>query len=296
MSPSTTSNAGSSVIRTALAWGRLLRLSLATTAAADVVGGAVYAGGGWPGMNRLWLPIAASLCVYHGGMILNDCADAERDEKTRPERPIPSGAVDPHVALGVAIVLMALGPLLANWYWSPSCLVLAGVALLAVFYDLGGRGAWTGPVLLGLCRAGNLLAAMIPFGALTSADVWLAAGYGLYVFFVSRLGRMEDGADARIGTRPAKLLFAAGACQVLPFAFGMAWTAPVAAGTIAWLGGRTHTWSRASVMQAMGSALRLLLFYSASLAWLGAGAPVALGILAIGYPTAWLLRQVFPPS
>jgi 4-hydroxybenzoate polyprenyltransferase len=273
-----------------------LRLSLATTAAADVVGGAVYSGQGWPGMGRLWLPIAASLCVYHGGMVLNDCADAERDEKTRPERPIPSGAVDPQHALVVAIVLLALGPLLANWYWGPSCLVLAGVALLAVFYDLGGRGAWIGPVLLGLCRAGNLLAAMLAFGALTTACIWLVAGYGLYVFFVSRLGRMEDGADARIGTRPAKLLLASGACQVLPFAFGLAWSAPVAAAYIGWLSWRTQIWSRAAVLQAMGSSLRLMLFYTASLAWLGGGALVALGVLAIGYPVAWLLRQAFPPS
>jgi len=107
-----TFSVGSS-IKAALAWGRLLRLSLATTAAADVVGGAVYAGQGWPGMGRLWLPIAASLCVYHGGMVLNDCADAEPDLKTRPERPIPSGAVNPQAALTVAIVLLALGPLLA---------------------------------------------------------------------------------------------------------------------------------------------------------------------------------------
>ena len=279
-----------------LAWGRLLRLSLATTAVADIVGGAVYAGRGWPGMGRLWLPILASLCVYHGGMVLNDCADAERDEKSRPERPIPSGAVNPQAALTVAIVLLALGPLLANWYPGPLSLVLASVALLAVLYDIGGRGAWIGPVLLGLCRAGNLLAGMLAFSVLTHACMWLAAGYGLYVFFVSRLGRMEDGAETRIGTRPTKLLFAAGACQVLPFAFGLAWTAPLAAAYIGWLAWRTQIWSRAAVMQAMGSVLRLLLFYTASLAWLGGGPLVALCVLAIGYPLAWILRQAFPPS
>ena len=290
-----TSSVGSS-LRAVLAWGRLLRLSLATTAAADVVGGAVYAGGGWPVQpGRLWLPIAASLCVYHGGMVLNDCADAARDLNTRPERPIPSGAVDQQIALTVAIVLLALGPLLANWYCTPSCLVLVGVSLLAALYNLGARGAWVGPVLLGLCRAGNLLAPMLAFGGLTTACLLLAGGYGLYVFFVSRLGRMEDGADARIGTRPAKLLLAAGGCQVLPFAFGLAWSAPAAAAYIGWLSWRQQVWTRAAVVQAMGSALRLLLFYTASLAWLGDWR-AAVGILAIGYPTAWLLRQVFPPS
>ncbi len=293
-----TFNAGS-FARAFVAWGRLLRLSLAPTAVADIVCGAVYAGQGWPANpGRLWLPVLASLFVYHGGMVLNDCADAERDEKTRPERPIPSGAVSPEAALTVAVVLLALGPLIANWYPYPGplSLVLLGVALLAAFYDLAPRGAWTGPVLLGLCRAGNLLAGMLAFSVLTNGCIWLAAGYGLYVFFVSRLGRMEDGADARIGTRPTKLLFAAGACQVLPFAFGLAWTAPLAAAYIGWLASRTQVWSRATVLQAMGSSLRLLLFYTASLAWLGGGALVALGVLAVGYPIAWLLRQVFPPS
>jgi 4-hydroxybenzoate polyprenyltransferase len=279
-----------------VAWGRLLRLSLVTTAAADVVGGAIYAGHGWPGASRLWLPVLASLCVYHGGMVLNDCADAERDMKTRPERPIPSGAIDQGVALTVAIVLLALGPLLANWYPGPLSLLIACVAILAVVYNLFGRGPWTGPVLLGLCRAGNLLAGMLAFGELTTICIWLVSGYGAYVFFVSRLGRMEDGADARIGTRPAKLLLAAGVCQLIPFAFGLALTAPLAAGRIGWLGWRTQVWSRASVLQAMGSSLRLLLCYTASVAWLGGGPLAGLGVLAIGYPVAWLLRQVYPPS
>jgi hypothetical protein len=49
-------------------------------------------------------------------------------------------------------------------------------------------------------------------------------------------------------------------------------------------------------MGAMGSALRLLLLYTASVAWIGGGPWPALGLLAIGYPLAWALRQVFPPS
>ena len=30
--------------------------------------------------------------------------------------------------------------------------------------------------------------------------------------------------------------------------------------------------------------------------WIGAGPEFGLGLLAVGYPVAWLLRQVFPPS
>src|SRR5258708_5799460 len=202
MSPSTTSNAGSSTRNAFLAWGRLLRLSLATTAAADVVAGA----------------------------------------------------------------------------------------------GLAGRGAWTGPLLLGLCRAGNLATGMLACGRLDAAGIWLAAGYGAYVFLVAVLGRMEDGDEQRIGRRPRVLLLGAGACQLVPLAFGLVATAPLAALRIGWLALRTRSWTRASVLSSMGSALRLLLFYTASVAWLGGGAWLALGLLAIGYPLAWVLRQVFPPS
>jgi 4-hydroxybenzoate polyprenyltransferase len=302
MSPSTTSNAGSSVRSALLGWGRLLRLSLTATAAADVVAGAVFEAGGWPGWGRIWLPILASLCVYHGGLVLNDWADAEQDFDTRPGRPIPSGAVAPEAALAVAVALLALGPLLANWYSGKASVLLAAVSIFAAVYDLAGRGPWTGPLLLGLCRAGNLLAGMIAFGPPTSAGTCLAAGYGAYVFLISRLGRMEDGDEARIGMRPRTLLVGAGVCQLVPLAVGLTAsaaipaTAPVAAGLLGWIGLRTRSWSRGTVLEAMGSALRLLLFYSASVAWAGGGPLIGLALLAAGYPLAWLLRQVFPPS
>src|SRR5689334_6986324 len=113
MSPSTTSNAGQTS-STLVAWGRLLRLSLATTAAADVVAGVLFSEHAWPGGLRPWLLVAGSLCVYHGGMALNDWADRVHDARVRPERPIPSGALRAGQALGVALLLLATGPLLAS--------------------------------------------------------------------------------------------------------------------------------------------------------------------------------------
>jgi len=300
-----TFNVGS-IAKTFVAWGRLLRLSLTTTVLADVIGGALFAGHGWPAVpSRLWLPVLASLCVYHGSMALNDWVDCDRDFKTRPDRPIPSLAVSQEAALSVAIVLLALGPLLANWYpgTAPLSLLVAGIAVLAVVYNLWGRGPWTGPVLLGLCRAGNLMTGMIAFGERTTACTVVALGYGVYVFLVARLGRMEDGEQAQIGMRPKPLLVGAGVCQLVPLVAGLfaspsvlAATAPIAAGWLGWLGWKTPAWSRGTVMEAMGTSLRLLIFYTASLAWIGAGPEYGLGFLAVGFSVSWLLRQVFPPS
>src|SRR5512137_294118 len=94
------------------AWGRLLRLSLAPTAAADVAAGAVAGAGAWPGRGVFVLMIA-SLCVYHGGMALNDWADRKEDRVLRPDRPIPAGGVSPPAGLAAGLALLVSGPLIA---------------------------------------------------------------------------------------------------------------------------------------------------------------------------------------
>ena len=85
-------------------WGRLLRLSLAPTAIADVVAGAFWGGaGGAPPLGELALLGLASSCTYHGGMALNDWADRAQDARVRPDRPVPSGGVNARAALIVAL-------------------------------------------------------------------------------------------------------------------------------------------------------------------------------------------------
>src|SRR5882672_4413105 len=96
-----------------LAYGRLLRLSLAPSAAADIAAGVVLASGLWPASGKPWLLMLASLCVYHGGMALNDWADRAADAQSRPTRPIPSGAISARVALVLALALLLTGPVLA---------------------------------------------------------------------------------------------------------------------------------------------------------------------------------------
>ena len=90
-----------------LALGRLLRLSLAPTALADVAAGTVLGAMTWPdGLGPFQLMLA-SACVYHGAMALNDWADRAADARTRPGRPIPSGAIAPYTALALAVTLLA---------------------------------------------------------------------------------------------------------------------------------------------------------------------------------------------
>jgi len=208
-----------------LAWGRLLRLSLAPSAVADIAAGLCL--GAWgvlPARRECLLLVAASFSVYHGGMALNDWADRATDARTRPDRPIPSGAVPARSALAVGVLLLVVGPLLAWQAARTAGLALAAVAACAALYDLAGRGPWRGPLLLALCRGGNLasgllLAQMLAGAAPQGAPrlVWEAAAlYALYVFSASRLGRLEDDEDRRpLGRRPSLYLMLCGGCLLM---------------------------------------------------------------------------------
>jgi hypothetical protein len=212
--------------------GRLLRLSLAPSAAADIAAGVVLGAGFWPPGIAPFLLIAASLCVYHGGMALNDWADRAHDEATRPERPIPSGSVPADAAALLGFTLLIAGPWIALGAARPPAFALGTVAVLAAVYDLFGRGPLRGPLLLAACRAGNLSAGLLfgraalfraeaelfPDGppGLEAACLAVPLVYGAYVFLVSRLGRLEDGEDERpLGRRPAWLAAAAATLLLL---------------------------------------------------------------------------------
>ena len=211
-----------------LTWARVLRLSLFPSAMADPIVGvflglsalAESAPTGTESAVHLGptvaLSAAASLCVYHGAMALNDWADRKVDAERGRARPLVLGLLLPGAVLLMAMVLLLLGPALAHFGGLGSHAVLAiGVAaLVAVIYDLAGRGPLLGPALLGLARGSNLI-----FGALASG--WALGGnfapaacallYGLFVFGIGRLGRMEDGEDAApLGRRPSRLLVALG--------------------------------------------------------------------------------------
>lgn len=307
----------------------MLRLSLAPTALADVAAGLVHASqGGWPADPRVWWLFPASFGVYHGALALNDWRDREHDARTRPDRPIPSGSVPSHAALVAGLALVALGLSCAALAGTTSLAWMSGVAALALAYDFFGRGRWSGPLLLAACRAGNL-GSGIAWTLARQGDldpdspVWMpCALYGLYVFFVSRMGRMEDAEDGEpIGDRPRALLVSLGVLLCAPAALSQHTAGTLASLTAGGLAAygllafavRTSEWSRALVERAMGLALRRLLVFDACvvLAWLdvdqgrrglfgldgGHWHPplVALLILA-GYPLARGLRRVFPPS
>lgn len=311
--------------------GRLLRLSLLPSAVADVTVGMLLGGAGvWPEGLSPGLLVLSSLGIYHGSMALNDWADRAEDALTRPDRPIPSGAISPVLALSVALLLIS-GGLLAAWLSGVAVgLWMSAVAACAVTYDLRGRGPTLGPLLLGLCRFGNLgggiLAAQVWSGRDGVELAWFlpAALYGSYVCLLSRLARLEDQADevlARVNVRQVALVALAPflalpiSAAFLPTAPGMVSVAACAfvcgialRGPLAFSVSRT-SWGRPDIGKLTGMLLRrLLMFTSAACLLLLDGVewgsvqaegytPILIALLVLGgYPLAHGLRRVYPPT
>jgi 4-hydroxybenzoate polyprenyltransferase len=296
------------------ALGRLLRLSLAPTAAADIAAGTVAGAGRWPAGPEPFVLILASLCVYHGGMVLNDWRDRGEDRRVRPDRPIPSGRIAAGAALILGVALLAAGPAIALLV-SPSCAAALGsAALAALLYDLGPRGAWLGPALLAFCRGANLSTGfLLGTGGSLAWPVLLAPIlYAAYVFTVSRLARLEDADEEhRRQASPALSLWIAAFALVLAPSAGILhplesrermWAALLLAGAGAagLIQAARHTgpWSGDDVTWATGLALRRLLVFTGAVALSagGSAAWIVAGAILCGYPISFALRGVFPPS
>lgn len=181
------------------AYLELVRLPNLFTAAADVVMGflATHPELGAGDGTRLRLLVASSCCLYAAGVTLNDVFDRHLDAEERPERPIPSGRVPLAAAwvlgfslLGVGVLAAAAAALLAGS--SRPALVAALLATLILLYDAVLKPTPTGPLVMGGCRAANVLLGMSLFESGWLGCHWLAAGaIGVYVVGLTWLARTE---------------------------------------------------------------------------------------------------------
>ncbi len=198
-------------------YAQLVRLPNLPTALADIALGFLATGslaerGRWPVYVLL---LAASACLYCGGMVWNDFFDRDLDKDERPDRPIPSGQIAPRQAALFGAGLLAAGVgfaflagLLAGGWLTPT--VLALLLTGAIFlYDGWLKRTLLGPVGMGACRFLNVMLAVSPAAALLpTRGLYLAFVVGLYIAGVTWLARTE----ARVSNRTALL---AAACVML---------------------------------------------------------------------------------
>lgn len=168
-----------------MSWAELLKLGRVSnlpTVWTNGLTGLVLGGGALLDPRTLPLLIALSL-FYVAGMYLNDAFDAEIDQKERPERPIPSGAIDLRTVFAASFVMFMVGLCLLTWIgfvaeggtggW-PS---LAGLVLVIsiVAYDWHHKQNPFSPYIMGVCRMMVYIAAGLCFLVPPSAWLLLAA-------------------------------------------------------------------------------------------------------------------------
>lgn len=181
-------------------WLRLLRLPNFLTIPGDILAGFLLApaaaAASW---NNLLLAIPAGLLFYAAGLVLNDLFDYAEDLRDRPTRPLPAEEIERGTAAAAALILLWVAAFLAAF---ASALRIAIPLGLCIFlYDFGlKRNRHLGSLLMGACRAGNLLlgaAAATAGDFLAPAPMAASLGLGLYVAAVTHLARNETQPGAK---------------------------------------------------------------------------------------------------
>jgi 4-hydroxybenzoate polyprenyltransferase len=143
----------------ARAYLELVRLPNLFTAVGDIVAGYLIVTQGvdvsWRSLGIL---MTASVCLYAGGVVLNDYFDRDVDAVERPERPIPSGRIHAPTALTLGLALLGLGCLCAAAVGLASLMVAVLLSGCIVLYDARGkRIEYVGSVNMGACRFLNIV-------------------------------------------------------------------------------------------------------------------------------------------
>jgi len=124
--------------------------------------------------------------ITSAGNVANDCYDIETDRINRPERPLPSGEIGLRTALALAIVLFALGIILAA-FTNILCLAIAvfNSALLACY------AAWLKRTpLLGNIAVSYLSGSIFLFGgAFVGMEGLIRVGPIAVITFLAMLSR-----------------------------------------------------------------------------------------------------------
>ncbi|WP_262482997.1 UbiA-like protein EboC [Arsenicibacter rosenii] len=178
------------------AYLQLMRPANLVTAVADVLAGAalgsVLTNTPITDLHGLVHLMLATICLYGGGVVMNDVFDAELDAVERPERPIPGGRVSKQGATLLGVGLLLAGIVIAALFREISGLLAVLIALLAVVYDRYGKHhPVIGPINMGLCRGVNLQLGMTLIITGYSAAKWLGLIPVIYIAAITMISRDE---------------------------------------------------------------------------------------------------------
>jgi 4-hydroxybenzoate polyprenyltransferase len=211
-------------------YAQLMRLPAMFTVCSNVIAAYCVAVAYWAAADSdicaiLTLPflltLLASLCLYHAGMVLNDCFDLEIDRQERPQRPLPAGAVGITAAWYLGWGLLGAGLILASLVTIQTLIIAAALALAILAYNSGPRRGWFAAINMGLCRYLNWIMAISAVGL-----DWKLALLPIPVFFyiaaLTRISQEEaDAADRSVLVIAAAALAAGVLCWMLWYLIGL---------------------------------------------------------------------------
>lgn len=212
-------------MKTLLAYLRLTRPANLITAVADIAAGSAIAAFtckvnvlSHEYILSIWLLAISTICLYGGGVVMNDVADYELDKIERPERPIPNGGASKTGASVMGIALLIAGILFSLKVSIVSGLIAAAIAILALVYDyLGKHHNFFGPLNMGLCRGGNLLLGISICQNAIFDKAWLTITPVIYIAAITMISRGEVVGGNRKAIQYASLMYAI-AAGIISFA------------------------------------------------------------------------------
>jgi len=194
------------------AWLQLFRVPNLFTVPGDPLAGFLIATGGRLD-SRAMCAVLASLCIYATGLAMNDLADFAEDQRERPKRPLPSGAIARSTAWIVVANLILLGLALCFLAGPAAVLMGFGTVLGVVLYNfLTKHIPVVGALNMGVCRGLSLL---IGAAAGLSPDPMLLDGALQLAVFQPLLFALHTVLALTGGRRSFTFFMAVGAAVIL---------------------------------------------------------------------------------
>jgi len=132
------------------------------------------------------------LCIYFGGMILNDAFDVSLDKERRPERPIPQGIITAKTAWSTGLCLLAVSILFSlriNVETIVSTCMLSACVLLYTFLH---HRMISSIVLMGVCRALVYVTAFTAFFSIFPTQlIGYCIAIAVYTGLLTCIGKSE---------------------------------------------------------------------------------------------------------
>lgn len=204
---------------------QLIRLPLLPSALGNICLGALSAGLSQSDSLNFILLLFSSAFLYASGMVWNDYFDAGIDAIERPDRPIPSGKINPKNAAIFAIILMAMGigcalsVELLRGFSGTTLIIALAIVFFILAYDGGGKNFLFGPILMGSCRFFNVLLGWSVVGNTLTEIAYLQAGIiGIYIIGVTFYAKHEAVQSNRLSLVMASIIivFALSIGLILP--------------------------------------------------------------------------------